>query len=180
MIGGELVTRNEIMYNYSKYEYENAINRKNDLRNRSATFFGIGFTIISAVAAISFSVNESDFSNARIILLISAAILILCSLVLFLLIYSPSNQLIHSPENVIEDLRNIERSKENEKLIKYYKDRNDFRYIVSELSLAYVSERFTENSRMYDEKIKLFVRYFALMSLALIICLILLIISIAI
>lgn len=174
------MTRNEIMYDYAKTEYSNSVNRKNELRNRAATFFGIGFTIISAVATISFSISENCFSIGKIVLLIISAIFLLTSLILFLLIYTPSNQLTHSPFNVINDLRNIEDAEENKELVKYYQQRDEFRYIVSELSLAYTSERMTEVSRWYDQKVKLFMKYFIIMSLAMIISLILLVVTIAI
>ena len=168
------------MFEYAKNEYDISINRKNEIRNRSASFFTLGITIISAVATISFSISDGCFSTSKIVLLILSAVLMVISLVLFLLIYSPSNQLIHLPSNVIKDLRNIEEEPSNKDLIEYYKERDEFRYVVSEVSLAYVSERMSEMAAWYNDKSKKFMMLFILMSIMLIVSLILLIITIGI
>lgn len=174
------MTKNEIMYDYAKIEYENALNRKNDLRTRSATFFGIGFTIISAVTTISFSATTESFSTTKIVLLIISLLFFMSSLILFLIIFSPSSQETYSTKDIISDLRNIESAEENHTLIQYYQKRNEFKYIVSELSFAYSSERLAEITEWYNKKIRFFMKCFIVMSITLITSLVLLVITISV
>lgn len=172
------MTKNKVMYDFALLEYRNAINRKNDIRTRAAKFYSLAFTIISAVTTISFSVSNDEFSKAKIIVMILAAIVLIIATAIFLIIYSPSSQETHLPKNVLSDLRNIEDANENKDLINYYKNNNDYKFIVSEISMAYVAERAVENFHLYDEKNKFFMKLFSWMSFSIISCIILVMVSI--
>ena len=120
---------------------------------------------------------NKDFSISKITLIIISSVLLVISLVLFLIIYSPTSQQTYSPINVLDDLRNIEDQPNNKKLVKYYENNDEFEYIGSELSLAFVAERYSEIVEWYNKKTSLFMKLFITMAVLLICSLTLLIIS---
>ncbi len=78
---------------------------------------------------------------------------------------------------MLDDLRNIEDQPNNKKLVKYYENNDEFEYIGSELSLAFVAERYSEIVEWYNKKTSLFMKLFITMAVLLICSLTLLIIS---
>lgn len=174
------MTRNEVMYEYTKKEYENAIVRKNELRNRASSLFTIGFSMISAIATISFSLKPDSFSKLRIIILMASALLLVVSLILFLFIYTPSDQQIYFPDDVIEDLNNIENAEENIELVDFYSKKDEFENIVGEISLLYTAERYSENFKLYEEKNYKLAILFRIMALAIVLSVSLIVVSIGV
>lgn len=101
------MTKNELMYTYALDEYKNVVKRKNEIRNRAFAFYSFNVPLITALATLIFSFSE-EYSCTKIIIITLSAVLFIITLVTFLMIYMPSNQLSYKPRDIVQDLRNIE------------------------------------------------------------------------
>lgn len=177
--------KNELMYTYALDEYKNIINRKNEIRNRAFTFYGFSVPLMTALATLVLK-NSNEYSCIKIVMLVLSALLFIVALVLFLLIYMPSDQYTYKPFDIVVDLRNIEADqvlssyvdslvaseKYDDETIKRLR-REEF----DQLAHGFLAERYVEIIEKYESKNSYFKKVFIALSSMIILTLILLMIT---
>ncbi|CCV63780.1 hypothetical protein BN85402030 [Alteracholeplasma palmae J233] len=178
------MTKNELMYTYALDEYKNVVNRKNEIRNRDFTFYSFSVPIITALVTFIFSIT-TEYPCAKIILLIFSSLLFVVSLVIFLMIYVPSNQMSYKPKDIVNDLRNIESNESYKSYVELLLLNVDQKEEISEklynqLAQGFLAERYAEIIDEYEKKNLYFKKLFIILSTTIIATLVLLLISIII
>lgn len=150
------MTKNELMYTYALDEYKNVVKRKNEIRNRAFAFYSFSVPLITALATLIFSVSE-EYSCTKIIIITLSAVLFIITLVTFLMIYVPSNQLSYKPKDIVQNLRTIETNEQYQPYVELSVQNSDNKEkakeeLYNQLAQGFLAERYVEIIEEYERK----------------------------
>lgn len=160
------MNKEELLYKYIYDEYVEQKQRKQEIRNRSSFFFGLGFPIIISFSIASIQSVENISLNQGLFLIFTG-VFIIVSFVFFSLIYLPSDQLTYYPSQMIEEMESLESIEENIQFID-----TKITNVEKEEARVYLATRLFCNTyaalyKLYEKTNKKFKVFFSILAISL-------------
>lgn len=156
----------ELLYNYIYNEFLSQKQRKQDIRNRSSFFFALGFPIIVTLCISSIQSGE-EISCLKGVFLIFSGVTLVITMISFLLIYLPSNQLTYYPNQLIEEVDRIADLEEYNNFIESAENEKEREKNKEYYATRFFSNTYSDLFNLYEKTNHKFKMFFAIISVSL-------------